>query len=308
MKAVVLGGRGFLGMHIVSQLARDRETKVVSFDRRPGNPHVPDLQNVSFVRGDILRVSQLMDVLAGADEVYHLAGLLGTSELCTNVPRAVEVNILGTARVLEASRLSDVERVFIASKPNVWKNMYTVTKAAADQLAQHYVRVYGMKVWILRYFNAYGPGQALYPTRKLIPAFAAEAMRGLPLSIFGDGEQIVEMAYAQDLAALTISFLRSSHGNEPMDCAGSARLTVNEVASAVNRYFGNPAGTLHLPMRRGEVPGRGVLADLRPLTAALGDLVFTPWTLSLETTLQWYAALPSREINKALARLGAQKS
>ena len=72
----------------------------------------------------------------GADEVYHLAGMLGTSELDDDVQAAIVGNVCGAVSVFEAALDRDVPAVFYPSKPNVWRNTYTITKYAAEQFAE----------------------------------------------------------------------------------------------------------------------------------------------------------------------------
>ena len=301
MRAVVIGGLGFLGGAVAEELLR-RGDDVVVLDAE-GHQGACDRRfegGAAFVRGDIRHRPTLVRAFAGADEVYHLAGALGTSELEDQIGLAVDVNVAGTVNVFEAARAADVGTVFHACKPNVWLNAYSITKFAAEQLGHLFAADHGVRVRGLRYFNAYGPRQHLWPVRKLVPAFAAAALRGRPLEVFGDGEQVVDLVYAPDLARMTVDFTRASC-SEVVDCGRGVPLTVNEVAVAVNRWFGNDAGVVHLPMRRGEREGTTVVADLTGLLAATGRLVFSDWEESLGTTLEWYAGRSPSAIDEALS-------
>jgi nucleoside-diphosphate-sugar epimerase len=298
---VVIGGLGFLGGAVGDELLRrgddvlvvDAEGDQAACDARFGG-------GVPFVHADVRDRPALAGAFAGADEVYHLAGALGTSELEDDVALAVAVNVSGSVNVFDAARAAGVERVFHACKPNVWLNTYSITKFAAEQFGLLFAEQHGLSVRGLRYFNAYGPGQHLWPVRKLVPSFAAAASRGLPLEVFGDGEQVVDLIYAPDLARLTVDFTRSSC-TEVVDCGRGVPITVNEVAHAVNRWFGNTAGVLHLPMRRGEREGTTLVADLGELVEAIGPLVFSDWEQSLGTTLEWYARCHPSAIDEALS-------
>ncbi|AHG90497.1 NAD-dependent epimerase/dehydratase [Gemmatirosa kalamazoonensis] len=307
MHAVVVGGLGFLGGAVVDELlARGDAVSVV-------DPHAARIRcderfgpgRVRALDGDILHPATLRDAFHGADEVYHLAGRLGTSELDDDVPAAIATNVTGAVHVFEAAAAARVPSVFYPSKPNVWLNTYTITKVAAEQFAELYAAQRGMRICSLRYFNAYGPRQALGPVRKIVPTFAAQALRGLPLGVFGDGEQTVDMIHSADLARLSVDLLRSGYRGPPLDCGRGVPLTVNEVAAAVNAYFGNRAGVRHLPMRRGETPRTTLVADIAPLRAALGTLRFADWDSSLAETLAWYASRDARELDLALGASSA---
>lgn len=307
MWAVVVGGHGFIGGEIVRDLLR-RGDQVVVLDRRGTQAACDALFGagaVEAVAGDVLDPGSLERAFRGADEVYHLAGKLGTSELDGEIRRAIEVNVIGAVNVFEAAIRAEVPTVFYPSKPNVWLNTYTITKYASEQFARLYMEHHPVRICSLRYFNAYGPRQALYPIRKIIPAFAAQALRGRPLAVFGDGEQTVDMVYSVDLGRITVDFTRSGHAGEAIDCGRGVPLTVNQIAGMVNRHFGNRAGITHLPMRRGEAPGTTLVANVSPLQRVLGALDFSGWEESLAGTLEWYAARDSAEIDTALAAYGA---
>lgn len=292
MLCVVVGGLGFLGGAVVRELlARGDDVAVV--DPRQTQAAVDarfGVGRVALRHGDILDVQSLRRAFTGADELYHFAGVLGTSELDDDIPGAITSNVLGAAHVFEAAASAAVARVLYPSKPNVWLNAYTVTKAASEHLARLYAATRDLDVRSLRYFNAYGPEQATSPVRKIIPTFALQALRGEPLTIYGDGEQTVDMIYSGDIGAVTVAFTRSSAGAEPVDCGTGIERSVNEVAAAVNAVVGNRAGTVRLPMRRGETPNTKLVADIAPLTAAIGDFHFADWDESLRTTVAWYAA------------------
>jgi UDP-glucose 4-epimerase len=290
MKSVVFGGHGFIGAEIVRALLHNGVSVTVADKSQPSR-RCDQLFGYGAVRSaqvDILDASSLRQLTEGVDRVYHLAGKLGTSELDDDVVQGINVNIIGAVNVFAACVENRVPIVFYPSKPNVWLNTYTITKHAAERFAQLYSRSGETTICSLRYFNAYGPYQASGPVRKIIPCFAQRAMRGLPIEIFGDGEQVVDMIFSADLARITVDFTEVAQGDVPLDCGRGIGLTVNEVAHAVNRFFGNAAGVRHVPMRRGETPGTRLVANIDPLRKLLGDLSFTSWESSLAATLQWY--------------------
>ena len=256
MRVVVVGGQGFLGGAIAQELV-NRGDSVVVFDKDADEQVCAGLFGVSaveVVRGDITKPRDLYDAFRGAGEVYHLAGVLGTSELEDSVLGAVEGNVVGSINVFAAALKADVPTVFFPAKPNVWLNTYTITKFAAEQFAQLFAAQHEIRIPSLRYFNAYGPRQSLSPIRKLIPAFAVQALRGSPLSIYGDGAQTVDLIYAPDLARCTVDFTRSGYVGEAVDCGRGVRVSVLEVAQWMNDFVENKGGVRHLPMRRGGEP------------------------------------------------------
>ncbi|CAA9328491.1 MAG: dTDP-glucose 4,6-dehydratase [uncultured Nocardioidaceae bacterium] len=307
MRAVVVGGAGFLGGAIAEELLR-RGDSVVVFDELVSTERCAAVFGpgaVEIAAADMLDAAALSDAFSGADEVYHLAGILGTSELEERVQDAIISNIAGAVGVFEAAIECRVPRVFFPAKPNVWRNTYTITKYAAEQFAQMYAATGQVAIPTLRYFNGYGPRQCLGPVRKLVPTFVAQALSGLPLTVYGDGQQTVDMIYSRDLARHTVDFTRSGYIGEPVDLGRGVEMSVLDVASAVNRVVGSDAGIVHLPMRRGETPSTHLVADNRPLERLLGPLHFTDFTTSLEETVVWYARLPRDDIRGAVEALEA---
>src|SRR5215472_15575387 len=110
MKAVVLGGCGFLGSTIVSLLIEDGVDVVVLDTCQPGVKGLPVA--APWVKGSVLDSDLLNLVLRDADEVYHLAGMLGTSELQESVQSAIATNVIGAVNVFESARRVGVRRVF----------------------------------------------------------------------------------------------------------------------------------------------------------------------------------------------------
>jgi UDP-glucose 4-epimerase len=306
MKAAVTGANGFVGACVVRELL-ERGEQVLALDRQP--PRRPKLplgliERLEQRSIDITDPDSFAYCLDGVDELYHFAGYLGTSELENNLKAAVDTNIVGTINVFEAALKSDVSRVLFASKPSVWLNTYTITKHCAEQIARLTTRYNPVRISILRYYNIYGPGQKLVPVRKLLPIFAAQALRGLPIQVYGDGLQTVDMIFSRDAARITVDFLRSGYVERPCDCGTGRALPILEVAAAVNLFFGNKAGIQHITMRKGEAPGTLFVADLAPLESVLGNVTTTPWEKGLVETLEWYASKPDHEIDAALAFYG----
>jgi UDP-glucose 4-epimerase len=298
MRVVVLGGSGFLGTALVDELV-SRGRDVVAVDRVEPRRNLAD--TVEHRGVDIRDRAALAEVVAGADEIYHLAGALGTSELDGQIRRSIETNVLGSLNVFEAAVEAHVPRVFFASKVHVWLNAYTITKHAAEQLGRLVSHQSSVRISSLRYLNMFGPGQKLAPVRKVLPTFAAQAMRGLPIQVFGDGNQTVDMLFVRDAARLTVDFLEAGFVDYAVDCGTGSAMTVNALAVAVNEYFDNHAGIDHVAMRRGETGVTQLVADTEPLQKIIGSLEFSDWQSALDESLAWYARLDAHEIDSALA-------
>lgn len=305
MRAAIIGAKGFLGQAVIEELLT-RGCEVVAIDiawpQNYLNQHRHE--RVTYLQADILQMNELIPCLEGIDEIYHFAARLGTSELESDLRGSMEVNVLGALNVLEAAVKCMVPRVFLSSKPSVWLNTYTVTKHAAEQMARLFTRHNPVQVSIMRFLNVYGPGQKLAPVRKILPVFAAQALRGLPIQIYGNGEQTVDMIFSRDTARITVDIMRAPFSPDPFDCGTGQEITVNAVAEAVNHYFANRAGIVHIDMRRGETPNTRLVADIKPLKKLLPEVSFTPWDKGLAESLKWYEDLPAHHIDAALSFYG----
>src|SRR3989344_1537928 len=132
MKALITGGSGFIGSFLAEAL-QQKGYEVTVLDTK--NPKFTP--NIPFLKGSVIDRKFVLSALKGQDVVFHLAGILGTHETVNNAYQTAEVNILGALNVLDASREHGV-RVIDISKPNYWRNPYTVTKIAAEEFCLMY--------------------------------------------------------------------------------------------------------------------------------------------------------------------------
>lgn len=241
LRVLVSGGAGFIGRAVIAALEGDGH-QVLTYDSRSGC--------------DILDSAMLRERMAGCDVALHLAGVLGTDELFDEVHRAIDVNVHGTANVLDACVAVGAGYVGVTMLP-IFPSIYAATKVCATRLASAYHRVHGLPVCHVRAYNAYGPGQAHGPghPRKIIPALSVEGWAGAPLRIFGNGDQGVDLIHVSEIAVIFADAI--AIGDDSTIDAGSGwAMTVNEVADVVLEVTGSRAGVVHLPMRRGEIPQR----------------------------------------------------
>lgn len=272
MKIMVTGASGFIGGHVVDNLL-ERGLEVIAFDRL----HAGEVlrQGVYRFLGDTRDATSVDEAVAVSDGVIHLAGVLGTSETIDNPVPAVETNIRGSLNVFQAVRQYHKRAAYITVGNYWFNNTYSITKTTAEQLAWMFNREHGTKIAVVRALNAYGPRQKAAPVRKIMPNFIGEALRGEPITVYGDGEQIMDMIHVCDVADVLVRALLVNHeqysylperglDNLVKFEAGTGRATtVNEIAQMVLDATGG--GTInHVEMRGGEPPRSVVVGD--PLT------------------------------------------
>lgn len=243
-RIAVTGGSGFIGSYV--------EKELLSQDYRP---IIIDTSRGDDIAGKDWTTTR--EKLRECQTVIHLAGVLGTEELFSDVERAIDVNIKGTARILKCCADFHMSYVGI-TMPQVWDNIYQATKLASQRLASAYHRHYGVGVSHVRAFNAFGPGQKVGSPQKIIPTFASRAWSHEPIPVWGDGQQLVDLIYVADIAKILVAAM-NFRGNTVVDAGTAQGMTVNSVAEHILSITGSKAGIKYLPMRKGE-HGPGVLS------------------------------------------------
>ncbi len=148
------------------------------------------------------------------DVIFNLAGVLGTHELIGDSQKAIGVNVTGALNCLEVCREFGTELVEIG-KPNIWLNTYSITKQAAEDFTRMYVKEFGVRAWIVKWFNAFGPRQHYGYPQKLAPTAIVHALQGKPIEVFGHGQQTLDNIYVEDAANACIDVYET--GNDPAE-------------------------------------------------------------------------------------------
>lgn len=263
-KILVLGGAGFLGTHLREQ-AEKRQI-------------VADYYDINSIGLNKKDKSQLTKKdLSGYDAIYDFAGVLGTHETFDIIQKAVEVNILGTLNILEKIKDLNTPYYYITLGNN-WLNPYSITKNAASDFCLMYQKEFNTPIQVVATYNAYGPYQKLFPVRKIVPTFIYKLMKNEEIVINGDGEQIVDLVYAPDLAN---SLLDSTKVGK-VHYGTSQPLTVKQVVDECAKVLGINDYNLKLAPRRLGEPLNSVSLSPRKMK------YITPLSKGLKITAKWY--------------------
>ncbi len=265
MKTVLVsGGAGFIGGYVVEELL-SRGYAVNVFDTRGR-----DVPGATTTLGDIRDATAVGEAVSHADGVIHLAGLLGTAEMVANPRPAIETNVMGALNVFEAASAHDVPVVNIAIGNHWMDNTYSISKDTADRFARMYNAYRGGRVTTVRTYDAYGPRQVpaapFGPSRvrKIIPSFACRALTGLPIEVYGDGEQVIDLIHVSDVASTLVDALVLTDEAGPvagvLEAGTGQPVSVLAVAEQVLAHIGG-GEVVHLPMRPGEKPGANIVAS-----------------------------------------------
>lgn len=320
MRVVITGGSGFIGTNLMLHFAAtEPETEVVIVDT--AIPQVVMPPNCRYVYADIRNLASLLMAFKGADEVYNLAGILGTSELLMIPALAAEVNIGGAANVLDACRILGVKRVYNVAKPffdSFAENAYTATKHAGELYGQMYREQFGMEIATVRWLNAVGPHQHLYPVRKFVPMMVLLALYGYDLEVYGDGQQSIDPIDTRDLSRFTVHACRNlGRSEQVVDLGSGVDVTCQEAAElildsvrvhALEQRWAPNAGAfrariVNVPMRDGEKPGCTLKADMT-YWQEQGMMPEYSFADSVRAVIQYIEELPEHVRLNALAYYG----
>ncbi|SFQ17829.1 UDP-glucose 4-epimerase [Geopseudomonas sagittaria] len=285
-RILVTGGAGFIGSHLVDALlARGHAVRVLdnlSTGKRAnlplGNPAL------ELIEGDVADVSTLAAALRGCTAVAHLAAVASVQASVDDPVATHQSNFIGTLNLCEAMREQGVQRVVFASSAAVYGQngegtaidedtpKAPLTPYAADKLASEYYldfyrRQHGLTPAIFRFFNIFGPRQdPSSPYSGVISIFTERALAGLPISVFGDGEQTRDFVYVADLVALLVQALEVPQVEAGAVNVGLNRATsLNQLLTALGELLGGLPPVSHAAARPGDI--RHSRADNRRLLA-----------------------------------------
>jgi len=272
MNALVTGGAGFIGSHLVQRLLSDRHKVSVIDNLSTGS--LANLascradRNLTFVRGDI-RDAYLVQLLIGdCDVVFHLAAAVGVQLIAEDPVRTIETNIGGTEVVLsQANKFG--KKVFIASTSEVYGKSeavpfsedddlvlgstgfsrwsYACSKAIDEFLGQAYYQQYGLPVVIGRFFNTIGPRQT-GRYGMVVPRFVQWALRNEPIQIYGTGRQTRCFCYVGDVVDALLGLVECPDAAGKVFNIGSCdEIAIEDLADKIIEQTASKSRKKHVP-------------------------------------------------------------
>lgn len=271
---LVTGGAGFIGSNLVDALlaggARVRVLDDLSTGKRSNLPL--DHARLEFVVGDVGNADCVGAAVRGCRAVVHLAAVASVQASVQDPLGTHRSNLIGTLNVCEAMREAGVRRVLFASSAAVYGNngegqavdeetpKAPLTPYAADKLAsEHYLdfyrRQHGLEPAIFRFFNIYGPRQdPSSPYSGVISIFTERARQGLPITVYGDGEQTRDFVYVGDLVGLLLQALETDSVPPGAVNVGLGRTTtLNRLLGHIGELLGSLPPVHNAPARPGDI-------------------------------------------------------
>jgi UDP-glucose 4-epimerase len=302
MKAVVTGGAGFIGSHLVRRLIADGAQVTVIDDLSTGLRGNLEEVPVTVVERDLAR-EELADLLKGTDVIFHLAAIPSVPRSVREPLRSHNAGATATLRLLDAAREAGV-RTFVNSSsssvygdvasppmresmPTMPRSPYAVAKLAAEGYTRVFAQLHGMRTVSLRYFNVFGPRQDPTSTyAAAIPRFITAYIRREPPQVFGDGRQSRDFTYVDDVVEANIAAAAAPKlSGESVNIAAGNPRTVLDVLAAISKEFGYTVEPVHAPARAGDI--RDSHADVSVAQALLGYKARVDFQTGLRRTVEY---------------------
>ena len=269
-RALVTGGAGFIGSHLVDALlAGGWDVRVLDNLATGRREQVPAA--AEFLVGDIGAVDLAERACEGVDTVFHLAARVSVRDSFEYLVEHNTVNVTGTLVQLRAAATARVRRFVLASSMAVYADAepgarndeqdatrplspYGISKLAAEEYVLLGAPAFGIEPVVLRFFNTYGPRQAYSPYVGVVTIFITRLLQGLPCSIYGDGQQCRDFVHVSDVVRACLAAGSSASAVGQRINVGSGRgTTVNELAALLARLLGKPADFSHVAQPPGEL-------------------------------------------------------
>ncbi|EIK52854.1 epimerase [Stutzerimonas stutzeri TS44] len=270
---LITGGAGFIGSNLVDALlARGYTVRVLDNLSTGKRSNLADDPRVELMVGDVADAACVRQALQGCRAVVHLAAVASVQASVDDPLGTHQSNLIGTLNVCEAMCAEGVRRVLFASSAAVYGNngegeaidedtpKAPLTPYAADKLAsEHYLdfyrRQHGLEPVIFRFFNIFGPRQdPSSPYSGVISIFTERAQKGLPIAVFGDGEQTRDFVYVGDLVEVLVQALESPVAAEGAVNVGLSRATsLNQLLTAIGEVLGGLPAVSYQAPRPGDI-------------------------------------------------------
>ena len=306
---LVTGGAGFIGSHLVEHLLRrDIGVRILDnfFSGSEGNLPFANAfgTRLEIVRGDVRDLATVERAARGVTIIFHQAAMRSVPLSVHDPLGANDNNVTGTLHVFEAARRAGIRRVVYASSSSVYGDRpelpkredqspapispYAVSKAAGEQYAAVWHRLYGVETVGLRYFNVFGPRQdPASEYAAVIPRFIQWALRGEPLEIHGDGTQSRDFTYIDNVVhANVLAAEAEGVGGEVFNVGCGERISLLTIVEMLEKLLGRPLARRHTPGRAGDVPH--TLADLDKAKRLLGFSSLVDFDHGLRRTVEFF--------------------
>jgi UDP-glucose 4-epimerase len=303
VRVLVTGGAGFIGANLCRTLLATGAVEVIVLDDlSTGSLDNLDGCDVEVRVGSVLDADAVGRACTGVQAIVHLAALGSVPRSVADPTTSFAVNATGTVNVLEAARRAGAHVLFASSSSVYGSNPalpkhedlaprpmspYAASKLAAESTALAYSSSYALPVLAFRFFNVYGPLQrAGHAYAAAIPAFVHAALRGEPVTVFGDGSQSRDFTFVDTVCeVLTDAVIRRVTSAEPVNLAFGSRIRLNDIIDRLSQVLGSSLNVRYAAPRVGDVLHssaddtrvRALFPAVRPVALDVGLAATVEW-------------------------------
>ena len=248
MKILVTGGAGFIGRNLSRKLINEGHEVVVLDSLLRGNKLDKDtFSKITFFKGDVRSKQLVLEASKACDVIFHLAAVLGVDIVADNPVETMDVEVIGTRNVVEASETNNVKYILYASTSGIYSHSAIVKNALTEEvlvdprtsyaMAKRYNEIYlashheerGINVISIRFFNVYGWNQ---DNRMVVPRFFEQCEEGEDITVFGSGEQTRDFTYIEDTIEACCKLI-GIKGSHIVNIANESEWCISELASEI---------------------------------------------------------------------------
>lgn len=269
MKSLILGGGGFIGIHLSKALlARGHAVRILERPRLRLDSAISLPNEVEWVEGDFTNPADVADALSGCDKVFHLISTTLPKTSNDNPLYDLETNVAATLRMLDIIRHDTVARkiVFLSSGGTVYGNptttpiseqhpteplcAYGIGKLAIEKYLELYRRLYGIEYAALRLANPYGEHQRVDAMQGAIPVFMHKALTNEAIEIWGDGSVVRDYIYISDVVNAIMLAMEYTGPQHLFNVGSGTGTSLNDLVKTLEILLGRPVAYRHLPARK----------------------------------------------------------
>lgn len=303
MKALITGGAGFIGSHLVDRLLQDGYEVVVIDHRLAGKPHIAESDAVTYIEMDISDPALEQVFLdTRPDVVFHLAAQISVTQSLEDPVADAMVNIVGAIKVLDYAKDVGVKKfVFTSSGGAIYGDHperptpeimhaqplspYGIAKQSFEHYLEHYAEVHGVDFVAVRFSNVYGPRQMPGGYAGVISIFIDHLLHGKTPTIFGDGTSTRDYVYVEDAVDAMVKAAESTSIGI-VNIGTGVETSVNDLWNILREIHGGADDAMYAPARPGEVYRSVIYAE--KAEEHIGWTVQTALADGLRATYMWF--------------------
>ena len=272
MRALVTGGAGFIGSHIVEALlCRGDSVRVLDNFSSGRHENLKDLKgNLEILDGDLRDAGMVKASVKNIDLVFHLAALVSVPQSMIEPEACFAVNVGGTVALMDAARQAGVCKMVISSSTAVYGNTdvfptteetplrplspYALSKQVNELYASLYSQTLGLPVTALRYYNVYGPRQRPDSDyAAAIPIFLHRLIAGQPIIIYGDGRQSRDFIFVKDIVRANLMAAESNTGGQVFNICSGRETNLLDLLEEISTISPQQPDVRFEPPRAGDI-------------------------------------------------------